>query len=487
MTVLPSSSDFSLHVAEMVERVGYSAGRYVPGLGAYIDVNARLNTLLEVRKYYGGRFGDLDKPEFKQGYRVREAWQFDDVSDGERADRLAFSRSVDSKLAVLDNQISGLMSWRSRLDRNNTIDQRPDWLSDFRRYQREWPVRRIFSEYGFARGVGSMDIWAQILREGLQASRHSEYISRLDNEIACAVRAGWFLVFDTLTIAPDREAAFLADPYAVRDHVRRLARRVNVACGRKAGDPFDDVFRFFGVPEYGKARGRLHFHMLYFMRRLPSGCVDPNLGSVWATKREVTALKCWNYGFSAPIALRYSGDAFTRLGWAWPVDKKGVALPVKPPLAVARYVAKYVGKSLKEKEAWLKVNPNGKAFRIRMTRSFGLTADLSTLSLRGLLEVSCLHYSVTSSARLLRRQALRQLSLKLAGLSIADFLGLMSPRRGLLARLRDLTAKCPHPNRQSFIDVGITSLRRSALSDEVRAFVDALPRLSRLVVPLSGK
>src|SRR5438105_12486353 len=32
----------------------------------------------------------------------------------------------------------------------------------------------------------------------------------------------------------------------------------------------------------------------------------------------------WPYGYSMPIAVRYTQDAFSRSGWLWPVDAKYV-------------------------------------------------------------------------------------------------------------------------------------------------------------------
>src|SRR5437870_13548288 len=38
----------------------------------------------------------------------------------------------------------------------------------------------------------------------------------------------------------------------------------------------------------------------------------------------------WPYGYSMPIAVRYTQDAFSRSGWLWPVDAKGE--PLKLPV-----------------------------------------------------------------------------------------------------------------------------------------------------------
>src|SRR5262249_32892136 len=53
----------------------------------------------------------------------------------------------------------------------------------------------------------------------------------------------------------------------------------------------------------------------------------------------------WPYGYSMPIAVRYTQDAFSRSGWLWPVDAKGEPLKATSYMAVGFYVAKYVNRS----------------------------------------------------------------------------------------------------------------------------------------------
>jgi len=475
-------------VLASVEALGFQAGRYVPGLSAYIDVRCRINTLLEVRRAFQDRCSlpVSDSVKKRKGASSRVS------SPGHVADVVDFARVLRSqvlhKLHDLDGHIADCRQWLSRLDNTCTIDHRPVWLSEFRRYQRLWPVRRVFEEFYYERPVRDPDVWATFLRDMSRNGRHNEYLSRLDVELARAVRDGWFVVFDSLTIDPAKEDAFFADPEAIRDHVRTLGRRVASACGQKVALGFDNVFRYLGVPEFGRKNGRLHFHLIYLCKRLPRGSYDPNIGRRVRNRREVEAFRCWRYGFQSPKACRYSDDAFTRCGWLWPVDKLGRPLVCKPPIAVARYVAKYIGKSFKERDEWQISNPSRKAqFRLRMTRGFGQMPDLSKLSLSVLLEISSLHFSVSKSARLLRRSALRTMSLRLAGLSIADYLGLMNPQRGLLERLRDLTASCPSLSPQSSIGELIPKLRVSDLSEDALRFIATIPCLSKDRVPISAK
>src|SRR5207245_7045760 len=82
-----------------------------------------------------------------------------------------------------------------------------------------------------------------------------------------------------------------------------------------------------GIPAEPLFRSRLHFHAVHFMRTLPTGSVDPNFGRRVRNRRQLNSLQnTWPYGYSMPIAVRYTQDAFSRSGWLWPVDAKGEPL-----------------------------------------------------------------------------------------------------------------------------------------------------------------
>src|SRR5436305_1037708 len=84
----------------------------------------------------------------------------------------------------------------------------------------------------------------------------------------------------------------------------------------------------------------LHFHAVHFMRTLPTGSVDPNFGRRVRNRRQLNSLQnTWPYGYSMPIAVRYTQDAFSRSGWLWPVDAKGEPLKATSYMAVGFYVA----------------------------------------------------------------------------------------------------------------------------------------------------
>src|SRR5205085_10358472 len=73
----------------------------------------------------------------------------------------------------------------------------------------------------------------------------------------------------------------------------------------------------------------------HFMRTLPTGSVDPNFGRRVRNRRQLNSLQnTWPYGYSMPIAVRYTQDAFSRSGWLWPVDAKGEPLKATSYMAV---------------------------------------------------------------------------------------------------------------------------------------------------------
>src|SRR5256714_14266117 len=81
------------------------------------------------------------------------------------------------------------------------------------------------------------------------------------------------------------------------------------------------------------------------MRTLPTGSIDPNFVRRVRNRRQLNSLhNTWPYGYSMPIAARYTQDVFSRSGWLWPVDAKGEPLKATSYMAVGFYVAKYVNK-----------------------------------------------------------------------------------------------------------------------------------------------
>src|SRR5207302_10328140 len=136
-----------------------------------------------------------------------------------------------------------------------------------------------------------------------------------------------------------------------------------------------------------------------------------------------------------PIAVRYTQDAFSRSGWLWPVDAKGEPRKATSYMAVGFYVAKYVNKksgmdlaakglgakgwnnSLKTK---LSLLPK-MLFRIRMSRNFGLKMlTMTNLSTKRLIPLTKLAYDATPFIQILKHNAIRETSLRLGRVTVAD-------------------------------------------------------------------
>src|SRR5699024_2402439 len=120
------------------------------------------------------------------------------------------------------------------------------------------------------------------------------------------------------------------NPNALRDYFRDIGRKALAAEGRKANDSHADCYQYICVPDNGTANGRLPIHAVQHRRTLTTGNDDPELSRRVRNRRQLDSLQnTWPYGYSMPIAVRYTQDAYSRSGWLWPVDDKGE--PLKAP------------------------------------------------------------------------------------------------------------------------------------------------------------
>src|SRR5260363_360157 len=111
-------------------------------------------------------------------------------------------------------------------------------------------------------------------------SRRGFAIQRLMNAMRQAHADGWFIVFDTLTLADDRLKAFYDNPNALRDYFRDIGRMVLAAEGRKAN-------------------GRIPFHALQVLRTRTTGRVERNFGGRVRNRRQLNRLQNTSaYGYS---------------------------------------------------------------------------------------------------------------------------------------------------------------------------------------------
>src|SRR3712207_5622123 len=374
---------------------------------------------------------------------------------------------------------------RRNIRRRITI---PLTLSNLKLLRRITRTENILHRNFTRRQVAILDECSRLLEASTMKSRRGFAIQRLMNAMRQAHADGWFIVFDTLTLADDRLEAFYDNPNALRDYFRDIGRMVLAAEGRKANDSHADCYQYFCVPEYGTANGRLHFHAVHFMRTLPTGSVDPNFGRRVRNRRQLNSLQnTWPYGYSMPIAVRYTQDAFSRSGWLWPVDAKGEPLKATSYMAVGFYVAKYVNKksdmdlaakglgakewnnSLKTK---LSLLPK-KLFRIRMSRNFGMKMlTMTNLSTECLIQLTKLGYDATPFNQILKQNAKREMRLRLGKVTVADVLAAQPVTTNLLKFMRASIKMIGVSNLPSLIASRTQKLTLSDISDESKNYLD---------------
>ena len=227
----------------------------------------------------------------------------------------------------------------------------------------------------------------EFLRLLLQATRRVRgcvISNRIALELLQAYRKRRYVFFETITVRAGEEEVLFPKSNDWKSFQRRWKIELKKAADAKGLD--DAYHAYYCVPELGGRDQRLHYHILRITDQLPIGCSDPATfdGSY---KREIDKVKeFWKFGFYQCIPVRWSDDAFSRLGWRWPVDKAGQV--IKSSLVrVALYVTKYVTKRYKESPSsdniiW--------KLRTKMSRGFGLAILDQELGKATLLELMSL-------------------------------------------------------------------------------------------------
>src|SRR5262249_46609960 len=120
-------------------------------------------------------------------------------------------------------------------------------------------------EYNYPKKKGIKDECSRLLEASTMKSRRGFAIQRLMNAMRQAHADGWFIVFDTLTLADDRLEAFYDNPNALRDYFRDIGRMVLAAERRKAYDSHAGFYQYFSVPDYAPPTCRPLQHLMFFI------------------------------------------------------------------------------------------------------------------------------------------------------------------------------------------------------------------------------
>lgn len=276
----------------------------------------------------------------------------------------------------------------------NSID-----LSEIRAFIRSWGSTKkehCLSLFGlelpsFGRDRESKNqFFMDNIRDSKMISSGRELGSRLELELTRSFVDNWFVCFGTLTVRPSSmEEVFSTGSSCFHNYMKRLERAVAIQVHgsylkyesiKKAGDP---CLTYFAVVEAGGTTGRLHLHILLFMKKLPKGCLDPNRGKKIPAYNEIKGFnRFWKYGFSSIRPVRFGNlDAFARSGWSWSVNEKtGEPMVCTDIGAMSGYLVKYI---LKSHAVVLGKDSSGDSFsawRTRLSIKFGVRKLIQAMS-----------------------------------------------------------------------------------------------------------
>ena len=216
-------------------------------------------------------------------------------------------------------------------------------------------------------------------------SRQNAWKARVAVEAHEANDAGWYMIFDTLSVDPIKELRRNPDERIFENgiewgrYVSRVEEAVRKALGYKQhhrGGPRRSTYvRHFCRFEGGKNGNNPHAHVLWFLKDVPEEWKrDPNLHLDLPNRQEITEMKLlWPWGWSTPMPVRCHGDVWsTKHKWKWPIRKDGSHLPLRGPDMCGNYVAKYLNKGNADGFPW--------THRVKATRGLGLRSLRKTLT-----------------------------------------------------------------------------------------------------------
>src|SRR5690625_7138384 len=109
------------------------------------------------------------------------------------------------------------------------------------------PLKDISDEYHYPRKKGIEEECSRVLEDSTMISRRGFAIQRLMNAMRKAHADGWFIVFDSLTLADDRLEATYDNINALRDYFRDIGRMVLAVEGREAYDSHSACIKYICV------------------------------------------------------------------------------------------------------------------------------------------------------------------------------------------------------------------------------------------------
>lgn len=210
----------------------------------------------------------------------------------------------------------------------------------------------------------------QNLDEMKKKARKTELITRLRWEMREKQEKRWYMIFNTLTVAPENYTKIFK---VGSKEFQKYIQKINTRAGGK------QKHKYFAVIEAGAEKGRLHIHIIHMMQEIPDTWTDPNRAKIIPNARQMTQLiPLWTHGFSTPIIVRFDpADAWaTKKNHRWPVkkDEQGINKPIESSNGekLAFYLGKYLTKILHKTKGDYK-------WKTRMTQGIGMKLIKETM------------------------------------------------------------------------------------------------------------
>lgn len=409
-------------------------------------------------------FPDLIKFKNAVQSRLQKITNFKTIAEHKKSDQ----NLKDFRLRKISDLEREIKKWQETLDNIHTIDHSVPQASELRKFLQYWTDDRMRDYCAMhvktVPSVGDERVRAKLDLVAVK-KRIEGYKQRIAIEARRAERNNWFPVFVTLTLANWKLDEFYSDGRAVRDYVREIGREVNLAQGKKKRDKVTGL-KYFCVPENGDKNGRLHYHLILFLEKLPVKFQrDPNQGKRIPSERQFSSWQFWKYGNELAIPVRSRNDVYTReLNWQWPVDNEGQPLPVHSPEALPAYLTEYLKKRIGIKR-WRK----DAKLRCKMSRNFGTMTEppkqVTVKELRKLRNAK----TQTGANNGLRSSASKIAAQKLKnnGITPQEFLEFRTQVPNLYQRFQILTKATQLPNDWNSAMSVLRSFKEGDISDEL--------------------
>ncbi len=227
----------------------------------------------------------------------------------------------------------------------------------------------------------------EYLKQGSRMTRAKNWQYRLKTAIEEAVHSGWYPMFGTYTVAPQRlkewgcltrDELWQKTPAWDR-FVKKFKTEIADACGygrRPAKWPKGKEFlKYWAVIEHGKSGDHPHVHVIWLAKNMPSNWkLDPNRNSTENFEKDIPAASAlWAHGIQRRTMALFITGSWFNTHWDVPRESEEEPGTVGTAAQISGYISKYLTKG--DTSKWR----SGTWHRVKATNSLGIDRLISNL------------------------------------------------------------------------------------------------------------